>query len=141
MGLLKVERPEIECWSMTDYATLLRAAKAYNPQMYAAVCLAGEAGLRIGEIKALMWKDVDFESEIITISRQIRDGKEGTPKGRTRRIVPMNARLMDALRVLRGVGPSYVLRNKDGTQMTDNQMKNVSYRLCRAAGLEERGWH
>ena len=56
VGLLKVERPEIVAWSVEEYATLLAAAKALDPMWYAACCLAGEAGLRVGEIRALDWQ-------------------------------------------------------------------------------------
>src|SRR5580765_2593882 len=61
VGMLKVERPEIVAWSLEEYATLLTAAKALDPMWYAACCLAGEAGLRVGEIRALDWtRDVDL---------------------------------------------------------------------------------
>jgi integrase len=44
-----------------EYATLLATAKKLDPMWYAACCLAGEAGLRLGEIRALDWRrDVDL---------------------------------------------------------------------------------
>ncbi len=51
--MLKVERPEIAAWSLEEYARLIAAAKALDPMWYAAYYLAGEAGLRVGEIRAL----------------------------------------------------------------------------------------
>jgi integrase len=53
--MLKVERPKIVAWSLEEYARLLAAAKALDPMWpmwYAAARLAGEAGLRAGEILA-----------------------------------------------------------------------------------------
>jgi hypothetical protein len=35
----------------------------------------------------------------------------------------------------------FVIRNLDGSGITDNATKYHCYRLCRAAGLPERGWH
>src|SRR5262249_11722754 len=55
IGLFKVERPEIVAWEFEHYGRLLSAAKAEGDEWYAAVCLAGEAGLRVGEVKALRW--------------------------------------------------------------------------------------
>jgi integrase len=53
------------------------------------VCLAGESGLRVGEIKALRWReDVDMVAKTITVNQQMRRGITGTPKGRTRRTRP-----------------------------------------------------
>jgi integrase len=61
VGLFKVERPEIVAWDFAQYARILVAAKAGAPEWYAGACLAGEAGLRIGEVKALRWReDVDM---------------------------------------------------------------------------------
>ena len=142
VGLLKVERPEIVAWSVEEYATLLAAAKALDPMWYAACCLAGEAGLRVGEIRALDWKrDVDLVAGTITVNKQTRRGEMTTPKGRTRRTVPMTDTLLAALKALETIRTGFVIRNLDGTGMTDNETKYHCYRLCRTAGLPERGWH
>src|SRR5207302_2249660 len=61
VGLFKLERPEIEWWDYREYARVLEAAKREGADWYAAVCLAGEAGLRVGEVRALRWReDVDL---------------------------------------------------------------------------------
>jgi len=101
VGLLWAERPEIVAWSLDEYARVLRAARELDASWYVAVCLAGEAGLRIGEVRALEWRrDVDLVAGIITVNQQTRRGKTGTPKGRTRRTVPMPPALLAALKGL-----------------------------------------
>jgi len=110
IGLLKVERPEIECWELAEYARILAAARAEGPAVYAAACLAGEAGLRVGEVKALRWReDVDLVARTITVNQQMRRGLVGTPKGRTRRTVPMTSTLFEALRAIPAVREGYVV--------------------------------
>jgi integrase len=142
VGLLKVERPEIVAWSLEEYARLLAAAKALDPTWYAACCLAGEAGLRVGEIRALDWRrDIDLVAATLTVNHQTRRGQMTTPKGRTRRTVPMTDTLVAALKALDMVRTGFVVRNLDGSGMTDNETKYHCYRICRAAGLPERGWH
>ena len=141
-GLLKVERPEIVAWSLEEYARLLAAAKALDPTWYAACCLAGEAGLRIGEVRALDWRrDIDLVAGTLTVNHQTRRGQMTTPKGRTRRTVPMTDTLLAALKALDTIRTGFVIRNLDGSAMTDNETKYHCYRICRAAGLPERGWH
>ena len=104
VGLFKVEPTEIDAWEIDEYVRILAAAKSWDPSYYAAVCLAGEAGLRIGEVKALRWRvDVDMVAKTIIVNQQMRRGIVGTPKGRTRRTVPMTATLYDALRALDAV--------------------------------------
>ena len=105
------------------------------------MCLAGEAGLRIGEIRALDWRrDVNLVAATITVNHQTRRGQLTTPKGRTRRTVPMTETLLAALKALDTIRTGFVIRPLDGSGMTDNETKYHCYRLCRAAGLPERGW-
>ena len=72
-----------------DAATSVEPSSHLDPMWYAACCLAGEAGLRVGEIRALDWKrDVDMVAGTITVNKQTRRGEMTSPKGRTRRTCP-----------------------------------------------------
>ena len=134
-------RSSIGSWSTTRASSARPASWARRP--YAAACLAGEAGLRVGEVKGLRWReDVDLIAKTITVNQQIRRGIVGTPKGRTRRMVLMTTTLYESLRGLETVREGYVIRNLGGqAKSNENQVKNLSYAICRKAGLPERGWH
>lgn len=83
-------------------------------------------GLRIGELCALKWKDVLFESRCIRISKTLQrilcpDAKDGkktrvvidTPKSKSsNRIVPLSDFLFDKLSAHRGDPEAYVLTGK-----------------------------
>ena len=99
----------------------------------AAVCLAGE-GLRWRE-------DVDLVAGTLTVNQQIHDGQEGTPKGRTRRVVPMTPTLARAMQALGEGRRGYVVCNPDGTPFRVGQVYSSLHRICRRADLPERGWH
>jgi integrase len=142
IGLYKVERPEIEPWDFEQYACLLAAARIEGADWYAAVCLAGEAGLRSGEVKALRWReDVDLIARTVTVKQQTCYGVTTTPKGRTRRTIPMTSTLEQALRRLEVVREGFVVRNLDGSAKTDGQANAAILRICRRAGLPEKRWH
>ncbi len=142
IGLYKVERPEVEFWDFEEYARILAAARLEGPMWHVAACLAGEAGLRIGEIRALKWREhVDLVAGTITVSEQTRHGITGTPKGGRRRVVPMTSMLVTALKSLDVVRTGFVVRNDDGTPMADGQTTHAVRRFIRRAGLPERGWH
>jgi hypothetical protein len=91
---------------------------------------------------ALDWRrDIDLVAATITVNHQTRRGQMTTPKRRTRRTVPMTDTLLTALTALDTVRTGFVIRNLDGAGLNDNETKYHCYRICRAAGLPERGWH
>jgi integrase len=142
IGLFKVERPEIDAWDFEQYARLLASAKAEGADWYAAVCLAGEAGLRSGEVKALRWReDVDLIAKTVTVNQQTCHGETTTPKGRTRRTIPMTSTLERALKRLDVVRDGLVVRSFDGSAKRDGQTCHAIERICRRAGLPVRYWH
>lgn len=98
--------------------------------------------MRVGEIKALRWReDVDLIARTITVNQQTCRGLTGTPKGRTRRTVPMTATLHDALKRMSTIREGFVVRNLDGTAKTDKQAAHALARICRLAGLPVHQWH
>ena len=64
----------------------LVAKSAEEPDWHAAVLVAGEAGLRLGELLALEWTDIDFKNGLLTVMRNDWRGTMGAPKsGRDRK--------------------------------------------------------
>lgn len=139
--LYPVERPQIVYWEFEQYAQLLVTAKQMDAAWFAATLLAGEAGLRIGEILALTWEYIDAIAHRLSIARQVRRGQQGTPKGRRRRWVPMTSLLAETLASLRGPHHGKVLRHSNGEPVTEGEAKHVIYRICDVAGLPRRSWH
>jgi integrase len=143
VGLLKVERPAIVAYELDELARVLAAARAHSPMAYVAVLLACDASLRVGEIKALRWKeDVDLLGRAVTINQQVCDGEFTTPKGLTRRTVPMTDRLFAALKGLEVVRTGLVVRDRHGEPLTDSTADKLMRRhLLPGTGLDLDGWH
>jgi integrase len=137
----KFERPQIECWELAEWGRILVAARGDGDRLLIAALLAGDAGLRLGEVLGLQWEDVDLVAQRLMVTRQIRKGAEGTPKGGRRRGVPMTAALTSALRALPRVRVGRVVCGADGEPLSETALKHGIYRLCRLAGLPERSWH
>lgn len=135
-----VKPPPIECWDFDQYGRLIGAAAHEGEPWETAVLLAGECGLRIGEIIALEWTDLDLIANTITIARQERQGVVGPPKGGKARTVPMTARLATHLRSVPRIHTGRVVA-RAGEGVGQGESQHGLYRICRYAGLPERGWH
>lgn len=142
LGQLPVTRPEMEWMDWEPYGRLIRAAEAEGYPWSVAVLLAGEAGLRVGEVQEVRWReDVDLIAEMLTVQRKNSDGRIEATKGRERRFVPMTPRLVAALRSLSRIREGLVISQPDGTAFTRKEMGTGIARVYRRAGLPVGGWH
>lgn len=135
-----VAPPPIECWTFDEYGRLLGAALREGEPWASAILLAGEAGLRVGEVVALEWADLDLVANTITVVRQERQGVTGPPKGGKPRTVPMTARLASHLRGVPRIRVGRVV-SRNGESVAEGEARCALYRACRLAGLPERLWH
>jgi len=122
---------------------LVKSAGTFCPADLVLILLAGEAGLRSGEIGALRWTDVDFAKREVNIRRNLVRGHEGTPKGGEARAVPMSGRLCRVLvehHATEG-GMGRVLRREDGSDMTTDSQRTILRRVALYAGLPAYGMH
>jgi len=77
----------------------------------------------------------------ITVRQQTCNGVTTTPKGRTRRTIPMTGTLYQALKRMSVIREGFVVRNLDGSQKTDSEASCAIERICRKAGLPVQYWH
>jgi integrase len=96
-----VERPrvrhssEIDVLSATEVRTLVAAT---STELHKALFLtAAFTGLRMGELLALRWGEVDFAAETIRVVRSFTIGGESSPKSGKPRSVPMVREIATAL--------------------------------------------
>jgi integrase len=87
-------------WTLAETLRFLDTAR--GDPLYAAFMLALALGLRRGEIVGLRWVDVDLDSRVVYVRRQVQrvrgDLYEDDPKGRRRRPVPLPRICVVALR-------------------------------------------
>jgi len=125
------------------------------PGYYPLVICGLRTGLRIGEIIALQWQDIDFFQKLILVQRNITRGKITTPKSKSsRRKVRMSTQLAEILkqhktrmaeRTLRHGWksmPDWIFVNEDGTPLNyGNFINRVWNRAMDKSGLRRRTPH
>ena len=114
-------------------------ARKVDPSVLAFVLLAGEAGLRRGEIIALDLTDADFRRGQLTIARSDWCGQIGTTKGGKTRRVPMTTRLAAALQEIRHLRGPRMLYQRNGEPVSENSLRSWMERAERAGGLPVTG--
>jgi integrase len=137
MKALKLPPSKPEFLDFDDYAKLVEAARR-EPELYAAVLLAGEAGLRLGEIVELHWSDID-RAGVLTVSHNDWPGHLGSPKSGRARELPLTKRTPDAVRAVRHLRSQRVFWQGDGAPWTVTTMRTGLLRQEKRAGLTGRG--
>jgi integrase len=130
---------------MADEVCLL--LKALEEPMRTLVLTAVLTGMRIGEILALRWKNVDVDRGIIRVRESVYEGHNSTPKTQGAiRDIPFGPALAKALwnhRVRsRTSDDSLVFPSCKGTYLrSGNLHKRSLLPACVKAGLRRFGWH
>ncbi len=120
-----------------DFEKLVKAATQIGEASLAVVLLAGDAGLRLGEVIALRPKDLDFRGRIVHVNTTVWHGLRTLPKGGEPRSLPMSNRLVAALQGLDLTRPDVITRDSihGHGQCTPDAITNLIKRAARSAGL------
>jgi len=97
--VLAVTRREASFHDFEGYERLVEAARIKGWRTHLIVLLGGDAGLRVGEMVALHWADVDFSRRRLAIRHSDWRGKLTAPKNGRVRYVPLGATVRRASRV------------------------------------------
>jgi len=122
-------------------AEIEAVARAARDEQDAAIFLtAAYTGLRMGELRALRWADVDFTGERILVRKGVTRWEEGRPKSGRVRSVPLVdqvARALDGLsrRELLTSAEDLVFPNDVGGFFDDGRLRKRFYAALRDAGL------
>ncbi len=99
---IKVAEVEQKVLTSSEVDIFLKEARFTNHRFYPIWALALMTGMRSGELFALKWTDIDFDSKNISVSKQW-TSKNGTGPTKTQRsrIVPISAPLLQFLKELK----------------------------------------
>ena len=158
--MARVELPKLEAkdpniMSRDDVAKLLAIAEGTD--LYALTVLALGSGCRRGELLALRWADIDFESSTMRVSASLEQTREGlrvksTKSGKPRRVVlPVStlrilgehrerqAAAQMKARALHGANfedLGLVFANHDGRHLRPDRVSSAFCEMARKVGLK-----
>ena len=135
---LKVPPPKFHFFTEEEYNQILEESKKVSKEFYEMVLFTLRTGVRVGELLALRWEDIDFERKIVTIRRSIVNGITGSPKSNKIRQIP----LADDIFI--------IIKSKKQTlndfkfwrmEMSRFSLNRALKRTCGNLGFKVGGWH
>ena len=152
----KIKRPktsekEVSCFTAAEQKKIERAVLADKRQKMFGIVLCLYTGLRIGELLALTWKDIDFIKGVLSVNKTIHDGKDengricsiiGVPKTQSSvRSIPLPKQLIPVLKKIKKETESeYVVSDKRRGVSVRVYQRNFSV-LLKRIGVPHKGFH
>jgi integrase len=132
---LRVAHGDFQFLSFEETERFVRAAAT---EWKAFVVTALKTGLRVGELLALKWEDLDLVAGRLLVRRTLWHDQEGTPKGGRTREVPLSNEAIATLKAHRHLKGDYVFCETNGKRLTHSRVKSVVPSTCKKAGLAKR---
>ncbi|PIE71628.1 MAG: hypothetical protein CSA22_02035 [Deltaproteobacteria bacterium] len=152
---MKMERDkklEVEPLTSEEVRLFLETCETLYPEYHTLFLCAFRTGMRMGELLALEWRDIDWNSKFIHVQRAYRRGVvDKTKTGRSRRVDMsdqlyhemknlLTERKKEGLQKGKG-GPVKIIFHRDGGYMEQNYIRRVFKRILTKAGIREIRFH
>lgn len=104
------------------------------------------SGLRIGELIALQWSDIDFVKGILTVSKSCHDGQDGLiidePKtANSRRLIPLPKQLLPILKGIKKKSKSPFVVSANGSSVSVRSYQRSFELLLKRLNIPHKGFH
>lgn len=147
----KTKEKEVTCFTLSEQKKIERAALAGKKTKWLGIVVCLYTGLRIGELLALEWKDVDFQKGMLTVSKSRHKGKDEngryahiveSPKTvSSRRCIPLPKQILCELRMLKRKSRSlYVISNGESSIPVRSYQRSFE-RLLKKLDIPHKGFH
>ncbi|MBI4917372.1 MAG: site-specific integrase [Acidobacteria bacterium] len=138
---LEVPPPDWRYLQPAESDRLLKGAHANGEAEHVLVLTGVRTGLRISELLALRWDDIDLDAATLRVHRSRPGvGAEGGPKTKYERVVELSPMLVEALRRHRHLRGPYVFCGPKGKPLTRDEANHILWRACRRAKLKRTSW-
>lgn len=147
----KLKRPKfkekpVECFTLAEQKQIEQAILNGKKDKLYGIILCLYSGLRIGELIALQWNDIDLTKGILTISKSCHDGKDGLiidePKTvASRRVIPLPKQLLPFLKSIKKKSDSPFVVSANGKPVSVRSYQRSFELLLKKLKIPHKGFH
>lgn len=106
---------------------------------YTMILTALHTGMRLGELCALSWEDIDFRQRILTVRHSMVRGIMSSPKSNKIRHIPLSQELATTLGGQQR--PNGLVFQDNGKPISDYAAEQLLTKACARAGIRRVSWH
>ena len=142
----KLKEKPVECFTLAEQKQIEQAVLNGKKDKLYGIILCLYSGLRIGELIALQWSDIDLVKGILTVSKSCHDGKDGLiidePKtAASRRTIPLPKQLMPLVKMLKKRSDSDFAVSSHGKPVSVRSYQRSFELLLKKLDIPHRGFH
>ena len=147
----KLKRPKLKekpvaCFTFAEQKRIEQAILNGKKDKLYGIILCLYSGLRIGELIALQWNDIDFAKGILTVSKSCHDSKDGLiidePKTATsRRVIPLPRQLLPILKGIKKKSDSPFVVSANGKPVPVRSYQRSFELLLKKLKIPHKGFH
>lgn len=151
----KIKRPkakekQVNCFTVSEQKTIEQYVLNCKKDKLFGVVLCLYTGLRIGELLALTWNDIDFGKGLLFVSKTCHDGNDGvnhiriidSPKTpHSRRVIPLPKQILPLLKALKKRSRcQYIISDGDKPVLVRSYQRTFEL-LLRKLHIPHKGFH
>ena len=142
----KLKEKPVKCFTLAEQKQIEQAILNGKKDKLYGIILCLYSGLRIGELIALQWSDIDFAKGILTVSKSCHDSKNGLiidePKTATScRVIPLPKQLLPILKGIKKKSDSPFVVSANGKPVSVRSYQRSFELLLKKLNIPHKGFH
>ena len=147
----KIEEKPVICFTVAEQKKIEQAVREDKREKMLGILICLYTGLRIGELLALEWTDIDFAKAELIVSKTCHDGKDkngrfcritDTPKtSHSSRVIPLPKQLVPILREMKKNSKNPLVISSGEKVLSVRSYQRSFELLQKRLGLQRRGFH
>ena len=147
----KAQEKDVSCFTPIEQKNIEIFVKGSNKNKMFGILLCLYTGLRVGELLALKWIDINLQKGMLTVCRSCHDGRDGNGKyirfedspktSSSRRVIPLPKQLIPLIKDAKKKSDSEYIVSAKGKPISVRSYQRTVDLIQKRLGIQHRGFH